>query len=158
CPVPGGDDAGYASAVVVQAGGVKQYVQFLGKGVVGVDAKTGKFLWRYDKTAQGSMANIPTPVARGNLVYTATTRTGGGLVELKVDKDEVTATQVYYDANLPKSIGGTVLIGDHLYGTTNQGLACVEFATGKVKWQDKCVGSGSACCADGKLYVHGEND
>ncbi len=45
--VPGGDPAGYASAIVVQGGGRKQYVQFLSKGVVGVDAKTGKFLWRY---------------------------------------------------------------------------------------------------------------
>jgi len=30
-------------------GGVKQYVQFLQKGIVAVEAKTGKFLWRYDK-------------------------------------------------------------------------------------------------------------
>src|SRR5262249_33223926 len=37
--VPGGDPAGYASAIVVQAGGRKQYVQFLSKGIVGVDAK-----------------------------------------------------------------------------------------------------------------------
>src|SRR5438270_118726 len=33
--VPGGDAAGYASAVVVEAGGRKQYVQFLGNGLVG---------------------------------------------------------------------------------------------------------------------------
>src|SRR4029079_6584172 len=52
--VPGGDPAAFASAIIVSVGGVKQYVQFLEKGLVGVDAKTGKFLWRYDKTAQGS--------------------------------------------------------------------------------------------------------
>ena len=63
----GGDNAGYASIIIVEAGGVKQYVQFLEKGLVGVDAKTGKFLWRYDKTAQGSPANIPTPVAKDAL-------------------------------------------------------------------------------------------
>src|SRR5262249_37258384 len=72
CPVPGGDQAAYASVIAVEAGGVKQYVQFLQKGVVGVDAKTGKFLWRYDRTAQGSPANIPTPVAKDGYVYTAT--------------------------------------------------------------------------------------
>lgn len=42
--VPGGDDAGYASAIIVQGAGRKQYVQFLSKGLVGVDAKTGQFL------------------------------------------------------------------------------------------------------------------
>ncbi len=45
--VPGGDPAGYASAIIVEAGGVKQYVQFVEKGLVGVEAKSGKFLWRY---------------------------------------------------------------------------------------------------------------
>jgi outer membrane protein assembly factor BamB len=45
--IPGGDEAGYASAIIVQGGGRKQYVQFLSKGIVGVDAKTGQFLWRY---------------------------------------------------------------------------------------------------------------
>ena len=33
---------------------------------------------------------------------------------------------------------------------------CVEFATGEVKWQDRCVGAGSVCYADGLIYVHGE--
>jgi outer membrane protein assembly factor BamB len=44
-----------------------------------------------------------------------------------------------------------------LYGTTSQGLVCADFATGKIKWEDKCVGPGSVCLADGNLYVHGEN-
>src|SRR6202008_2244496 len=51
--VPGGDAAGYASAIIVNAAGRKQYVQFLSKGIVGVDAKTGEFLWRYAQVAKG---------------------------------------------------------------------------------------------------------
>src|SRR4029450_11629078 len=38
CAAPGGDEAAYASAIVVEAGGIKQYVQLLQKGLVGVDA------------------------------------------------------------------------------------------------------------------------
>jgi outer membrane protein assembly factor BamB len=154
--VPGGDQAAYASANVVEVGGVKQYVQFLGKGVVGVDAKTGKFLWRYEKTAQGSPANIPTPVAHEGYIYSATGRSGGGLVKLKVDKGEVAAEQVYFEKKLPTAIGGAVAIGGYLYGTNTGGLVCAEFTTGTVKWQHKCVGPGAVCYADGRLYVHGE--
>jgi outer membrane protein assembly factor BamB len=156
--VPEGDRAGYASAIVVEAGGVKQYVQFLAKGVVGVDAKTGKLLWRYDKTID-TMAgmNIQTPVAHDGYVYSAGNRAGGGLVKLKADKGEVAAEPVYFERDLPASIGGTVRVGDNLYGTTPRGLVCADFVTGKVKWQDKCVGPGSVCYADGRLYVHGEN-
>jgi len=156
--VPGGEQAAYASAIVVNAGGVKQYVQFLQKGVVGVDAATGKFLWRYDQTAQNSPANIPTPVAHDGFVYTATARGGGGLVRLKAAAGGVTAEPVYFERRLPTSIGGAVRVGDYLYGTTTGGMLCVEFATGQVKWQERGIGAGSVCYADGNLYVHGENN
>src|SRR5262244_139468 len=79
--VPGADPAGYASAIVVQAAGRKQYVQFLSKGIVGVDAKTGAFLWRYKEVAKG-MAQIPTPVAHDGLVYGGAMNIGGGVVRL----------------------------------------------------------------------------
>jgi outer membrane protein assembly factor BamB len=158
CAVPEGDDAAYASAIATDVGGVKQYVQFLQKGVVGVDARSGKFLWRYNKTGASSPANIPTPVAHDGYIYTGTGLGGSGLAKLKVDNEEVTAEQVYFEKNLPNSIGGAVLLGDYLYGTNAKGLMCIEFATGKVKWQEKSVGAGSICSAEGRLYVHGEND
>jgi outer membrane protein assembly factor BamB len=157
CAVPGGDAAAYASVIVVEATGRKQYVQFLGKGVVGVDAKTGQFLWRYNQTAKGSPANIPTPVAADSYVYSATGRGGAGLIKLKADSDSVAAEQVYFNSRLPTSIGGAVLREGYLYGTNGRGLICAEFTTGKVKWQDKCVGAGAICYADGRLYLHGEN-
>ena len=74
-PCPRGDEAGYASAIAVEVGGVRQYVQFLAKGLVGVDAKTGKFLWRYDET-KDQAANIPTPVFHDGCVFTSTSRNG----------------------------------------------------------------------------------
>jgi outer membrane protein assembly factor BamB len=33
-------------------------------------------------------------------------------------------------------------------------LVCAEFATGKIKWQEKTLGQGAVCCADGRIYVH----
>jgi outer membrane protein assembly factor BamB len=154
--IPGGEHAGYASAIVVQAGGRKQYVQFLSKGIVGVDAKTGQFLWRYAEVAKG-MAQMVTPVARDGQVYGGANGIGGGLVRLKSDGGGVVAEQVYFERGLPNSIGGSVLVGEYLYGTTSAGLVAVEFATGKVKWQSEGIGSGSVAYADGLLFLHGEN-
>jgi outer membrane protein assembly factor BamB len=158
CALAEGDEAGYASCIVVNAGGVRQYVQFLQKGVVGVDAATGRFLWRYDRTAKGSPANIPTPVAQGNFIYTAAGRSGGGLVELKRENGSLVALPVYFEPKLPTSIGGSVVVGDYLYGTASRALLCVEFKTGQIKWEDKCIGPASVCYAEGNLYLHGEND
>jgi outer membrane protein assembly factor BamB len=155
--LPEADEAAYASVIVVQAGGVKQYVQMLQKGLAGVEAKTGKLLWRYENTVKGSPANIPTPVAQDALVYSSTGRGGAGLVQLKASGTAVAAEEVYFTPKLPNAIGGSVLVGGQLYGTNNQGLICADFATGDVKWQDRSVGAGSLCFADGRLYLHGEN-
>jgi outer membrane protein assembly factor BamB len=154
--VPGGDPAGYASAIVVEAGGRKQYVQFLSKGIVGVDAKTGQFLWRYSEPVKG-MAQMVTPVARDGYVYGGAHGVGGGTVRLKAEAGGIAAEQIYFARDLPNSIGGSVLVGDHLYGTAGPGLVAVEFMTGKMKWQAECIGRGSVAYADGCLYVHGEN-
>jgi outer membrane protein assembly factor BamB len=151
-----GDQAAYASIVVVTVDGLKQYVQFIQKGLVGIDAKTGKLLWRYGRTAEGSPANIPTPVVHDAYVYSAAGRSGGGLVSLKVQGGEVTAEQVYFAPKMPTSIGGAVVLDGYLYGTNTEGLMCVDFKTGDVKWQERGVGAGSVCYADGRLYVHGE--
>ena len=154
--IPGGEHAAYASAIVVQAGGRKQYVQFLSKGIVGVDAKTGEFLWRYAEVAKG-MAQYFTPVARDGYVYGGAPGIGGGLVHIKADGGGVAAEQAYFARGLPSNIGGAVLFGDYLYGTAAEELVAVEFTTGKVKWQAECLGSGSVVYADGRLYVHGAN-
>jgi len=154
--VPGADPSGYASAIVVQGGGRKQYVQFLSKGIVGVDAKTGAFLWRYKEAVKG-MAQMVTPVARDGYVYGGAHGVGGGVVRLKSGGSGVAAEQVYFARDLPNSIGGSVLVGDYLYGTAGPGLVAVEFTTGKMKWQAESIGRGSVAYADGLLYLHGEN-
>jgi outer membrane protein assembly factor BamB len=152
--IPGGEPAGYASAIVVQAAGHRQYVQLLSKGMVGVDAKTGQFLWRYADVAKGP-AQYFTPVARGEYVYCGALGVGGGMVRLKADGNGVSAEPVYFTRGLPNGIGGAVVVGDHLYGTeVTQKLLAVDFVTGKVMWEAPNFGWGSIAAADGHLYVH----
>src|SRR5687768_10677782 len=153
--VPGGDPAGYASAIVVQGGGRKQYVQCLSKGMVGVDAKTGQFLWRNKEVAKGP-AQYFTPVARGEYVYGGALGVGGVLVRLK--SGDGVAEQVYFTRGLPNGIGGAVVVGETIFGTeAGSTLVAAELTTGKVKWQDKSIGWASIAYADGHLYLHGMN-
>jgi outer membrane protein assembly factor BamB len=150
--IPGGDPAGYASAVVVQGGGRKQYVQCLSKGMVGVDAKTGQFLWRNKEVAKGP-AQYFTPVAHGEYVYGGALGVGGVLVRLKADGS---AEQVYLTRGLPNGIGGALVVGETIYGTeAGATLVAADFTTGKMKWQDKSIGWASVAYADEHLYLHG---
>src|ERR671918_712150 len=147
-----------ASAMVVQGGDRKQYVQLLSKGIVGVDAKTGQFLWRYAEAAKGP-AQYFTPIARGEYVYGGALGVGGGMVRLKPEGSGVAAEQVYFIRGLPNGIGGAVVVGDHLYGTeiASGAFVAIEFATGKIKWKAESIGRASVASADGLLYLHGVN-
>jgi len=156
--VPGGDPAGYSSLAIVEAAGRKQYVQFLEKGLVGVDAGTGQFLWRYTGMV-GSPANMCMPVPKGQYIYHANPRrVAAALLQIKSAQNGVMAEQVYLERGLPNDIGGQVIVGEYLYGTNAEGgLKAVEFSTGKIRWQAEGIGSGSIFYADGRLYLHGEN-
>jgi outer membrane protein assembly factor BamB len=153
--IPGADAAGYASIVVGKAGDVKQYIAFLGMGLVGVDAESGKFLWLYDGTK--GQANSPTPVASDGMVYSGAGRVGGGLVKLTPKPDGLEAIEVYFDPSLPNAQGGFVLVGDHLYGGGRSVVMCIDFNSGEKQWAERLPASASICYADGQLYLHLED-
>ena len=162
----GADGAGYSSAVVAEICGVRQYVQMLGRGVIGVEAATGRFLWGYNRVAC-TVANITGPVVRGDYVFaTVAYNMGSALLKISTDGDAFRADEVYYldSRDFQNHHGGVVLVGDYIYGGhgPNRGdPACVEFGTGKVAWKVRAPARGSAAVlyADGHLifrYDRGE--
>jgi outer membrane protein assembly factor BamB len=155
--VPSNEPAAYSTMSILQVGTSKQYVTFLDKGIVAVDAATGAVLWRDGRTAEGSAANAPTPVVSGNIVYHATAQTGGAAVRVSVNQGKVTAEQLYFDKRLPGMTGGTVLVNGTLYGSNMVSMIAADFATGAIKWQDRSIGAASVIAADGLLFLHGEN-
>lgn len=158
CAIQGGDEATYASTIVTSIGDVKQYVQCLKQGLTGVDAATGRLLWRFSDTADlKSGGYIQTPVARDGLVYSSAGLVGGAVARVQAKPGGWSAEAVYFSKKLPIGIGGVVLRGDFMYGAAGQTLQCVEYATGDVRWEDRCIGAASICVAEGRLYLHGEN-
>jgi len=165
----GRDGAGYASSVISHGGGVKQYVQLTGRGLIGVRAADGKLLWSYNPIAN-TTANIPTPLIDGDHVFASTGyQTGAVLLRLSPDgRGGVTAREQYFlDAKtLQNHHGGMVLLGDFIYcghGHNNGFPICVRMSTGKVVWGGDRRGPGSSSAAvtlaDGHLvfrYQSGE--
>ncbi len=154
--VPQGDSAHYSSAIAAEVSGWRQYIQFMQGGVVGVAAKDGTFLWRYDRPANGT-ANCSTPICADNHVFAASGYgTGGGLVKLTNRGDVVSANEVYFTNQMKNHHGGMILFGEHLYGFDEAVLTCMRFTTGKVVWENRSVGKGSIVLADGHLYARSE--
>jgi outer membrane protein assembly factor BamB len=171
CAIPelgekGVDGCGYSSAVVAEICGVRQYVQLVGRGVIGVEAATGRFLWGYNPVAN-TVANITHPMVRGDYVFATTAyNTGSALLKISRDGDAFQAEEVYFinSKDFQNHHGGVVIRGDYIYGGhgSNRGdPACIELGTGKVVWKERAPASGSAAVlyADGNLvfrYDRGE--
>lgn len=155
---PGDRGAGHASIVIAEVGGTRVYVQSTGGGALGVRAADGTLLWSYpiDKTT----AVIPTPIVRGDLVFfDAGYKRGGALLRQVAKPDGTVAIEELYPLkpNLGNKHGGIVLVGDYLYGDSEDtGVPfCAELATGEIRWQKRGSGKGSAAmaAADGRLYI-----
>ncbi|WP_373649145.1 PQQ-binding-like beta-propeller repeat protein [Schlesneria sp. DSM 10557] len=165
----GSPGAGYSVMTISNGAGVKQYVQLIGRGLIGVRASDGKHLWSYNKIANG-VADIPTPIVSGDYVFGSTGYDDGGsaLLKLKRSGKGVEAVEQYSRAakQLQNHHGGMVLMGEHLYfgnGHNNGFPICVDLISGDVKWGGKLrgVGQGSAAitAVDGHLifrYQSGE--
>ena len=160
----GKDGAGYSSIVVSQAAGIKQYVQLVGRGVIGVAADDGRVLWTYNRIANDT-ANIPTPIADGDFVFCSSGyNTGAALLRLRKDGQGahagVKAEEVYFlePKVMQNHHGGMVLLNGYIYcgsGHNRGDPLCLEMRTGKVAWKPgHGPGEASAAIAyaDGNLY------
>jgi outer membrane protein assembly factor BamB len=165
--VPESPGAAYASAIAIDLDGQRQYVQLTAKALIGVAASDGKFLWRYDKCASKSGINCSTPIYHDGQVFASSAYgTGGGLAKLSKDADGgVKADEVYFSKKMQNHHGGIILFDGCLYGANggNEGgfLVCLDFATGKVLWDERDSGErrapkGSVALADGRLYYRTE--
>ncbi len=143
------DGAQYASIIAIEYGGKRQYVQLTMKTLVGLDAETGKVLWK--SSWPGATAVIPTPIFKDGHVYISS---GYGVGCKLVKLGDGGATDVYANKNMTNHHGGVILVGDHLYGYSDgKGWVCQDFKTGDIVWNEKSkLGKGAVAYADGMLY------
>lgn len=159
--------ATYASPLVAEIGGVRQYVQMLYDGVAAVAAQDGKLLWHYRRKQPYKDCVIPTPIIQADHVY-MTVGFGEGCDLVKVSKKDdafqVTQVSAYRPNKIAKAMqnqnGGVVLVDEHVYGYADgKGWICQEFKTGATIWSEKNkLGRGSLLYAEGRLYLFGEDD
>jgi outer membrane protein assembly factor BamB len=161
--------AGYSSAIAIDFGGQRQYLQFTARSLVGVSAADGKLLWRYDRPANRMGINCSTPLyLGGGKVFAASAYgSGGGLAQLKKnDTGGIDAEEIWFSGDMENHHGGVVVIDGCLYGANggNGGgnLICLDLESGEVLWDerdsnDSIAEKGSVAFADGRLYYRTED-
>ena len=144
--------------------GQRQVIFFLKSGLLAVEPKTGKELWRHPFPFRVSTA--ASPVVDGDLVYcSAGYGVGAGACRVSKDGDKWSAKEVYrFEGNKPLANHWStpVLHEGHLYGMFqfkeygDGPVKCVEIATGKVKWEKPGFGPGQVILAGDKVVALGD--
>ncbi len=128
------DPAAYAPPIVATIAGVKQSVCFLADGVLGLDTRTGKLLWRVLlKTALAR--HVITPVVVDDTVYVASHQIGLIAVKISRTADGLEATKQWASKEAAFNFASPVAVGQHLYGVgPSKNLVCADAKTGQLAW------------------------
>lgn len=147
----------YSSCIAVTFKGQPMIVTGSRRGIVAFDADHGNLLWSNDFSA-GNTANCPTPAYSEGHVFWANGYGKGGIC-LKLGKSDgkVTADVAWTTRDMVCHHGGYIIHESHIYGNHGGGWSCLDLKTGKKKWNEKAVGKGSLCFADGMLYLFSES-
>jgi len=151
------DQSAYCSPILIARGGLRLVVTITARHVVGVEADTGRLLWKHPFDTDAEDPNhCVTPVYHDGLLYvTSGHREGGQMLELAPDGLQVALR--WEDARLNTVHGGLVLVDGHIYGSNARGKwVCLELKTGLVRYESTGVGMGSIAYADGMLYCYGD--
>ena len=148
----------HATPVIGNLGGKDQVVFFVQSGLVGVDYKNGKELWR--GKFPFSVSTAASPVIDGNFIYcSAGYGVGASLFEVDLSGSEPFVKQRWFKSNeLMNHWSTPVLHNGHLYGLFEfkkygtAPLQCVELATGEIKWKERGFGPGN-CILVGETLV-----
>lgn len=131
-----GEGPGYASPIVAELEGARHIVTMTDKSVIGVEAKTGKLLWRLAWPDEWN-ENIVTPTLYKNLLIFSGVRKGTVAIQVTKNGAEWTTKEVWRNPEIAMYMNSPVLEGDHLFGMSAKRKGqyfCLEAATGKVLW------------------------
>jgi outer membrane protein assembly factor BamB len=147
------DPIGYSTPIHITFNGAPQLIHFTARGAVAVTPDAGKLLWRYDWKTDFDL-NVAMPIyADGKVFLSSNYGRGCALLQLKPAGDP---EEVYTSLVMQNHFNTSVLFEGHLYGFSNDRLRCVEFATGRMKWDKTGLRRGSLLIADGHLIALGE--
>ncbi len=168
-PNPGGWSMTHSSVVPMDFAGSRQYLYCTTRGVVGVDAETGKILWTHPWTIGYAVVPMPVPVPPDRVFLSGGYRAESVMLKLAGTPDTSVTVQELFRTP-PETFGSDqqtpILYQDHLYAVIPKGrgqLACMDL-NGEVQWTSGFENQfhlGPYLLADGSLLVlssYGDND
>jgi outer membrane protein assembly factor BamB len=149
-----GDQQAYSSPMLVTLAGVQQILVFSASRLMGLTPDGGKVLWEYPwKTQFDINASQPIVVGDNRLFLSSGYGTGAAVIELTRSGDTLKPREVWRNIRMKNQFSSSVLHEGYVYGLDENILACVDAATGDLKWKGGRYGYGQVILASGHLIV-----
>ena len=131
------DGPAYSSPIIVTLAGVRQVVTFMQKDFVGVDAATGKLLWKLPQKSEFDENSVTTIAYKDTLIYSKEEK-GLTAIRLVSQGGQIVPQEVWSSKEAMLFFSSPVLEGDTLFGFSvmKKGqFFAMDAATGKTLWQ-----------------------
>lgn len=165
--------ASYATPVAATINGERQILCLMRQGLVSLKPATGEVNWSFWFRSQANdSVNASQPIVIGNRILISGAYYRVGSVLLGPAADNKSVKEIWRGLGLEMHWATPILKDGHLYAFSGRNepdaiFRCVEFETGKVKWErderwrghqptSPTFGRGSLVLADGKLIALGE--
>jgi outer membrane protein assembly factor BamB len=131
-----GDGPGYASPVIAEPGGVRQVVALTDSLLIGVDAASGRLLWKLPFTTEYTQNAVTPLVSAGLVVYSGLDHP---LTALRVTAGGGTwsAAPAWENAEVAAYMSSPVAVAGRVCGLSHRKrgqVFCLDAATGKTVW------------------------
>jgi hypothetical protein len=162
----GGDDpASYCPAYPITLDGRRLVAGFFQNSLVLFDSKTGQRIWR-ERLSTSYDEHAAWPLFDGrHLLIASPFRVGSQLFRFSTGESGITTKTIWSGRQFSNDVCSSILIDGFVYGFDIQqlqastqresrgALKCLDFLTGKLRWETSEVGQASILFADGKLIV-----
>lgn len=155
------EQATYTSPVVFNHNGHKIIVNLTASSILGIDADTGKLLWRFYQF-QDNKIHANTPVyTDGNVLISSTSRKdSSGLVMLQLSPDGTEAKVRWRNREIINLSGGCIFRDSCIWMSSYMAPKwfCIDSRSGKIRYTAKELGGGVIVSADDLFYCYTERD
>lgn len=159
-----GDKSAFCSPIAFDWAGKTIIASVTSDHIIGIDETDGSVLFSYPVSnyieGRNHGAHPNTPIIQEGKIFISSGYDMGS-VQLALAADGKSVTQVWKNPEFDNHHGGIVLLDGFLYGanwqSNKQGKwMCVDWATGKTRYEQEWNNKGSLIYADGMLYCYEE--
>ncbi len=148
------DQAAYSSPMLVTIDGVRQVLVFSASRLVAISPEHRTVLWEYPwKTNYDVNAAQPLLIGENRVFISSGYGAGGAVIEVTRSDDAFSVREIWRNNRMKNQFTSSVLHEGFIYGLDEAILACLDAATGAVKWKGGRYGYGQIMLASGHLIV-----